>query len=174
MDVCVVFVVKTVVWNVKWHEGRKDLNSTKMDQRGKKTPDRQKKIHLGHGCLSLVIVVCCQVEVSATSWSLVQRSPTECDMSNVCDREASKKKWGGQGPQGAVEPLKKTTNELHYFSVFLSLHMFWHSLCHPQCCRRGFTIFNASNSLSQRIIHYQCISLIFLFMVVSLSSFVFY
>jgi hypothetical protein len=32
----------------------------------------------GHGCLSLVSVVCCQVEVSATGWSLVQRSPTEC------------------------------------------------------------------------------------------------
>jgi hypothetical protein len=26
----------------------------------------------GHGCLSVVNVVCCQVEVSATSWSLVQ------------------------------------------------------------------------------------------------------
>jgi hypothetical protein len=32
----------------------------------------------GHGCLSLVSVVCCQVEVSATSWSFVQRSPKEC------------------------------------------------------------------------------------------------
>ena len=32
--------------------------------------------HQGHGYLSVVIVVCCQVEVSATSWSLVQRSPT--------------------------------------------------------------------------------------------------
>jgi hypothetical protein len=41
MDVCVVFVVRTVTWNVKWHEGRKDLNGTKMDQRGK-TPDRKK------------------------------------------------------------------------------------------------------------------------------------
>ena len=30
----------------------------------------------GHGYLSVVSVVCCQVEVSATSWSLVQRSPT--------------------------------------------------------------------------------------------------
>jgi len=28
-----------------------------------------------------VIVVCCQVEVSATSWSLVQRSPTDCGAS---------------------------------------------------------------------------------------------
>ena len=34
--------------------------------------------HRGHGYLSVVSVVCCQVEVSATSWSLVQRSPTDC------------------------------------------------------------------------------------------------
>jgi hypothetical protein len=35
----------------------------------------------GHGCLSVVRVVCCQVEVSATSRSLVQRSPTDCGVS---------------------------------------------------------------------------------------------
>ena len=35
----------------------------------------------GHGCLSVVIVVCCQVEVSATNWSLVQRSSTDCGAS---------------------------------------------------------------------------------------------
>jgi hypothetical protein len=29
-------------------------------------------------------VLCCQVEVSATGWSLVQRSPTECGVSEVC------------------------------------------------------------------------------------------
>jgi hypothetical protein len=52
-----------------------------MDQKGK-TPDRQKnKFHRGHGCLSVVSVVCCQVEVSATGQSLVQRSPTECGVS---------------------------------------------------------------------------------------------
>jgi hypothetical protein len=45
---------------------------------------------LGHVCLSLLSVVCCQVEVSATSWSLVQRSPTEYGVSKKCDREASK------------------------------------------------------------------------------------
>ena len=33
--------------------------------------------HRGHGCLSVVSVVCCQLEVSATSWSFVQRSSTE-------------------------------------------------------------------------------------------------
>jgi hypothetical protein len=48
------------------------------------------RIPPGHGCLSLVSVVCCQVEVSATSWSLVQRSPTECGVSKKCDHEASK------------------------------------------------------------------------------------
>jgi len=40
------------------------------------------------GCLSLVSVVCCQIRVSASGWSLVQRSPTECSVSE-CDREAS-------------------------------------------------------------------------------------
>ena len=34
--------------------------------------------HGEYGCLSIVTVVCCQVEVSATSWSLVHRCPTEC------------------------------------------------------------------------------------------------
>ena len=32
----------------------------------------------GHGCLSLVIVMCCHVAISAKSWSLVQRSPINC------------------------------------------------------------------------------------------------
>jgi hypothetical protein len=38
--------------------------------------------------LYVVSVVCCQ-EVSATSWSLVQRSPTDCGAS-VCDLETSR------------------------------------------------------------------------------------
>jgi len=41
------------------------------------------RIPRGHGCVSVVSVVCCQVEVSATSWSLVQRSPTDCGASCV-------------------------------------------------------------------------------------------
>ena len=36
----------------------------------------------GHGCLSLGSDVCCQVEVSTTSWSFVQRSPTDCGASS--------------------------------------------------------------------------------------------
>jgi hypothetical protein len=29
----------------------------------------------------VVCIVCCKVEVSATSWSLVQRNPTDCGAS---------------------------------------------------------------------------------------------
>jgi hypothetical protein len=45
-----------------------------------------------------VNVVCCQVEVFATSWSLVQRSPTECGVSE-CDRGASimRRPWHARG-----------------------------------------------------------------------------
>jgi len=32
-----------------------------------------------HGCPSLVSVMCCQVEVCASGWSLIQMSRTECD-----------------------------------------------------------------------------------------------
>jgi len=33
-------------------------------------------------CLSLLSVVCCQVKVCVSGWSLVQRIPTECSVSN--------------------------------------------------------------------------------------------
>jgi hypothetical protein len=39
-------------------------------------------------CLSLVNSVCCQIEISASGRSLLQRSPTQCGVSE-CDREAS-------------------------------------------------------------------------------------
>jgi hypothetical protein len=39
------------------------------------------RIPPGHGWLYVVCVVCCQVEFSATSWSLVQRRPTDCSAS---------------------------------------------------------------------------------------------
>jgi hypothetical protein len=88
----------------KWHEeGRKDLKIQNGSKGNNGTGEKKKKSHRGRGCLSLVSVVCCQVEVSATGWSLVQRSPTECGVSNVCDHETSK--WGGLGTRkGAVEP----------------------------------------------------------------------
>ena len=39
-------------------------------------------------------VVCCQVEVSTSGWSLVRREPTELGVSEVCDREAPSGEWG--------------------------------------------------------------------------------
>jgi hypothetical protein len=44
------------------------------------------RISPGHGCFSCECVCC--VQVSASCWSLVQRSPTECGVSEY-DREAS-------------------------------------------------------------------------------------
>jgi hypothetical protein len=44
------------------------------------------QLPLGHGCRSLVSVVCCQVEVSVMGPSLVERIPTECGVSE-CDLE---------------------------------------------------------------------------------------
>ena len=41
---------------------------------------------LGHGCLSLVSVVCYQVEAYASGWLLLQGSPTECGVSEY-DRD---------------------------------------------------------------------------------------
>jgi hypothetical protein len=48
-------------------------------------------------------VVCFQVEVSASGWSLTQRNPTECGVSE-CDSEAPDNE--GPGPPGAVVPWK--------------------------------------------------------------------
>ena len=44
--------------------------------------------HRRHECPSVLNVVCCQVEVSTTGQSFVQRSPTECGVSE-CDNETS-------------------------------------------------------------------------------------
>jgi hypothetical protein len=42
-----------------------------------------------------VSVVCCQVDVSASSWSLVSRSPTDCGWVFVCGLETSwmRRRW---------------------------------------------------------------------------------
>jgi hypothetical protein len=54
-----------------------------------------------------VCLLCLQVEISVTSWSLVQRSLTECGVSE-CDSEASimRKPW----PTGGCRAIKKTAN----------------------------------------------------------------
>jgi hypothetical protein len=47
--------------------------------------DYRFEFRLGHGCLSVVSVVCWQVEISASVPSLVPKSSTECGVSE-CDR----------------------------------------------------------------------------------------
>jgi hypothetical protein len=60
--------------------------------------------------MSLVNVVCCQVEVCTSGLSLVQREPTELGVSKECDREAPSGEAmirnGVEAPQGR----KKTSN----------------------------------------------------------------
>ena len=46
----------------------------------------------GLGRVYLVNVVCCQTELSAWAWSLIQGSPTDCGVSE-CDRESSLMRW---------------------------------------------------------------------------------
>ena len=65
----------------------------------------------GHECLSVVSDVYCQVEVSVTDWSLVQRSPTDCGEScvwpwNFLNEEALSTGGGGV----AVTPKTATMN----------------------------------------------------------------
>jgi len=59
----------------------------------------------GLGCSSIAIVVYCQVDVYATSWSLVQRSPTNCGVS-LCVIQKPQA-WGGLGSRWAAARQKK-------------------------------------------------------------------
>ena len=67
------------------------------------------RILLGAWLLSLVCAVCCQVEVSALGWSLDQRGPTDCGVSE-CDREASimRRPWPTGGAGGGLSRQKQT------------------------------------------------------------------
>jgi hypothetical protein len=91
---------RKVTWRTEGFKQYKNGSKREKPRTGKK------KSHRGHGCLSVVSVVCCQVEVSATGWSLVQRSPTECGVSE-CDREAWKIE-AALAPKGLSSYWKKT------------------------------------------------------------------
>jgi len=58
---------------------------------------KQILIHLNSSIVvCLLSVVCCQVEVSATGWSLVQGSPTDCGSSSCVIKKPRKR--GGLSP----------------------------------------------------------------------------
>ena len=69
-------------------------------------------IPLGHGCLSTVSAVCCQLEFSVSSWSLVQRVLPIVVCLNVILKP---RKWGGPGSLVAVAPQKNIINIFRYF-----------------------------------------------------------
>ena len=71
------------------------------------------------GCvdvLSLISVVCCQVLVSALGWSLVQRSPTEFDVSEC---KMNLRQRGGLVPLGLLHYEKEETLAFqdHHFII---------------------------------------------------------
>jgi hypothetical protein len=70
------------------------------------------ELRRGHGCAPRVVVVFCQVEVSVSGWSLVQRSPTECGVSEW-DREASaiRRSWP---TRGLLRHGKKNQQSWHF------------------------------------------------------------
>ena len=78
--------------------------------------------------MSVVSVVCCQEEVSETNRSLVQRTPTDYDVS-LCVI-AKPRQRGGRGPLGAV-----TAPEERNRSVKCRLTK-WSSLRHVQSIER--------------------------------------
>jgi hypothetical protein len=76
-----------------------------------------------HGRPCLVTVVCCQVGISTSGWSLVQRSPADCGVSE-CDREASTvgkpwPNWGVVHEKNNLIIFLKLDNSLSHFGINL-------------------------------------------------------
>ena len=82
----------------------------------------------GAWCLSVVSVVCCQVEGSARGWSLVQSSPTDCSAS-LCDLETS---WmRGPWPTGRLGSVasKFCGQFWHGTSLLSAIIVYWSQMC---------------------------------------------
>ena len=78
------------------------------------------RIPPGRGCLSLVSVVCCQVEISASGWSLVQRSPTECGVSKWVWSWSPRNRESHGPKTGRKVPHEK---EIRYDKSCISFHI---------------------------------------------------
>jgi hypothetical protein len=78
--------------------------------------------HRWHGYLSLVSVVCCQVEVSALGRSLVLRSPTECGCGCLQSRNFdSKEFWDHKGFRAMeTEKMRKICFIFRFLNLSLS------------------------------------------------------
>jgi hypothetical protein len=63
--------------------------------------------------------VCCQVEVSATSWSLVHRSPTDCGASLFVITKPRER--GGHSRRWAAEPGEIITNNMPFIMLLIGV-----------------------------------------------------
>ena len=77
------------------------------------------KSRWGHGHLSLMIIVCSQVEDSIMVWSLIQRSPTECCVSYSAT--VRPRLWRGLDPLVDCRAMEKKI--IH--DTVTRLHLFW-------------------------------------------------
>jgi hypothetical protein len=77
-DTHVTSINLAVMWGL-WVRAR--IRILGVDLRPLASWDCELESRRGHGCSSLVSVVSCQAEISATARSLVQRSPTDCGVS---------------------------------------------------------------------------------------------
>jgi hypothetical protein len=75
----------------------------------------------------VVCVVCCEVEISATSWSLVERSPTDCGASLCVIKKL--RGQGGHSPRWTAEQKKIINNNIImntlYRNILLYFMLFW-------------------------------------------------
>jgi hypothetical protein len=71
-----------------------------------------------------VSVVCCHVEFSATSWSLVQRSPAECGVSQLCVIMNPRKMRRPRPPRGCRAIGKK----IYFTMLYVTWNVFNFSL----------------------------------------------
>ena len=102
-------------WCITWPVGFKRLRQFSFRQNINADPTGRAVLRLlscwdcgfesrrGYGRLLLVIVVFCQVEVSATGWSLIRMSPKDCGVPE-CDFQTSTMRM--PRPTRAVEPVK--------------------------------------------------------------------
>ena len=81
-----------------------------------------------HGCPPVIIAMRCQVKVPASGWSLVQRSPIECGVSE-CDSEASmmRRSWPNRG---CCAMGRKLTSLILRYCTSVWLDELWETIRH--------------------------------------------
>ena len=110
----------------------------------------------GHGGLSVVSVVCCQVKVSATSWSLVQRSHTYCGASLFVIEKPQE--WGGHGPRWDAAPQKeeeKFNNLSNTSNLLRGLREKLAKICSGvELCDMGYSVRQVSGLIFSAVWHH--------------------